>query len=198
MTAGIPGGCLPVCSRITGDARTWWFWGWRAAVCPWPTRSREPSVLRSMASWSASLVYAGMRSAAIKALRQHRPASIVVAVPEAPQSTCQELAAIVDEVDCATTPSPFLAVGRSYWDFTQTTDEEVRDLLRAAATTAAPTGTPCLTKVGIIRSAALPTENGVPSDDVLFDLVGDATVVLLGEASHGTRDLPRPRRSPGV
>jgi predicted phosphoribosyltransferase len=56
--------------------------------------------------------------AAIEALRQHRPSSIVVAVPVAPQSTCQELAAIVDEVVCATTPSPFLAVGRSYWDFT--------------------------------------------------------------------------------
>ena len=51
--------------------------------------------------------------AAIDALRL-RPARIVVAVPAAPQSTCQELAAIVDEVVCATTPSPFLAVGRSY------------------------------------------------------------------------------------
>ncbi|HEV7830107.1 MAG TPA: phosphoribosyltransferase, partial [Pseudonocardiaceae bacterium] len=74
--------------------------------------------------------------AAIQALRRHRPAKIVVAVPAAPQSTCQELAGTVDEVVCATTPSPFVAVGRSYWDFTQTTDEEVRDLLRAAAESA--------------------------------------------------------------
>jgi erythromycin esterase-like protein/predicted phosphoribosyltransferase len=128
--------------------------------------------------------------AAIQALRQHRPARIVVAVPAAPQSTCQELAAMVDEVVCATTPSPFLAVGQSYWDFTQTTDEEVRDLLRAAATSVpAPTGAQGPTEVAVIRAAALPTENGVPSDDVLFDLVGDAHVVLLGEASHGTRDF---------
>ena len=54
---------------------------------------------------------ASMR-AAIEALRQHRPGRMVVAVPVAPQSTCQELAEIVDEVVCATTPSPFLAVGR--------------------------------------------------------------------------------------
>lgn len=138
---------------------------------------------------------ASMR-AAIEALRQHRPGRMVVAVPVAPQSTCQELAEIVDEVVCATTPSPFLAVGRSYWDFTQTTDEEVRELLRAAAAavtaaTGAPAamGVPYLTEVGVIRLAALPTENGVPSEDVLFELIGDATVVLLGEASHGTRDF---------
>jgi erythromycin esterase-like protein/predicted phosphoribosyltransferase len=128
--------------------------------------------------------------AAIQALRRHRPAKIVVAVPAAPQSTCQELAGTVDEVVCATTPSPFVAVGRSYWDFTQTTDEEVRDLLRAAAESApASAGAQGPTEVAVIRAAALPTENGVPSDEVLFDLVGDAHLVLLGEASHGTRDF---------
>src|SRR5438128_1099084 len=80
---------------------------------------------------------ASMR-AAIEALRRMRPARIVVAVPAAPESTCQELAALADEVVCATTPAPFVAVGQSYWDFTQTTDEEVRDLLRAAATVRPP------------------------------------------------------------
>ncbi len=72
--------------------------------------------------------------AAIEALRQGKPRRIVVAAPAAPASTCAELAAVVDDVVCATTPSPFFAVGDSYWDFTQTTDEEVRDLVRAAAT----------------------------------------------------------------
>ena len=71
--------------------------------------------------------------AAISALRKLGPARIVVAVPAAPGSTCRELTAEVDEVICATTPSPFFAVGQSYWDFTQTTDEEVGDLLRAAS-----------------------------------------------------------------
>ena len=70
--------------------------------------------------------------AAVEALRRLRPAAIVVAVPAAPESTCRELNALADKVVCATTPSPFFAVGESYWDFTQTTDEEVRDLLRAA------------------------------------------------------------------
>jgi predicted phosphoribosyltransferase len=73
--------------------------------------------------------------AAIVALRLLRPARVVVAVPTAPESTCQELAAEVDEMVCATMPSPFLAVGRQYSDFTQTTDDEVRKLLRAARST---------------------------------------------------------------
>jgi predicted phosphoribosyltransferase len=78
--------------------------------------------------------------AAIEALSGLRPARIVVAVPAAPESTCRELAALADEVVCATTPSPFFAVGNSYWDFTQTTDEEVRDLLRAASGSHPPAG----------------------------------------------------------
>ena len=128
--------------------------------------------------------------AAIVALREHQPGRIVVAVPAAPKSTCQELQAIVDEVVCATTPSPFLAVGASYWDFTQTTDEEVRDLLRAAATSIpARTTERAVSEIDVIRSAGIPTEEGVPSDEVLFDLVGDAHLVLLGEASHGTGDF---------
>jgi predicted phosphoribosyltransferase len=69
--------------------------------------------------------------AALAALRTLHPARIVVAVPAAPESTCRELRAEADDVVCATTPSPFYAVGQAYRDFTQTTDEEVRALLRA-------------------------------------------------------------------
>jgi predicted phosphoribosyltransferase len=67
--------------------------------------------------------------AALEALRRLGPARIVVAVPAAPGPTCEELADQVDEVVCATTPAPFFAVGESYRDFAQTTDEEVQELL---------------------------------------------------------------------
>jgi predicted phosphoribosyltransferase len=70
---------------------------------------------------------ASMR-AAIQALRRLAPSRVVVAVPAAPEHTCAAFRREVDEVVCATTPSPFHAVGSSYWDFTQTTDEEVREL----------------------------------------------------------------------
>jgi erythromycin esterase-like protein len=46
-----------------------------------------------------------------------------------------------------------------------------------------------LSDTDVIRSTAIATDEGVPSDDVLFDLVGDAHFVLLGEASHGTGDF---------
>src|SRR5256885_1843752 len=67
--------------------------------------------------------------AAIKALRLQQPARIVVAVPTASPQTCEELRRVADEVMCAITPEPFHAVGLWYDDFSQTTDEEVRDLL---------------------------------------------------------------------
>ena len=67
--------------------------------------------------------------AAVLALRQQQPASIVVAVPVAAKQTCEELRAVADEVVCAVTPDPFYAVGLWYEDFSQTTDEEVRETL---------------------------------------------------------------------
>jgi putative phosphoribosyl transferase len=75
---------------------------------------------------------ASMR-AAVAALRQMGPARIVVAVPIAAPSTCEEFQDEVDQVVCARTPEPFYAVGLWYEDFEQTTDDEVRDLLRRAA-----------------------------------------------------------------
>ena len=132
---------------------------------------------------------ASMR-AAIQALRRLRPARTVVAVPAAPESTCRELEALVDEVVCATTPTPFLAVGESYWDFTQTTDEEVQDLLRAAsAARPATTGAQGPSEAAVVRAEAVPVPDGVLDDDELFNLVGDARFVLVGEASHGTHEF---------
>jgi putative phosphoribosyl transferase len=73
-----------------------------------------------------------MRAAAA-ALRQQQPKRIVIAVPAAPPETCAEFRAEVDEVVCTITPEPFYGVGRWYEDFTQITDEEVRDLLERAS-----------------------------------------------------------------
>ena len=74
---------------------------------------------------------ATMRSA-IKAIRQQQPARIVVAVPVAPGDTIETLRHEADEVVCLATPEPFLAIGRFYQDFPQTSDEEVKDLLARA------------------------------------------------------------------
>jgi putative phosphoribosyl transferase len=68
--------------------------------------------------------------AAVRALRQHSPAQIIVAVPVAAASTCNLLRNEADTVVCLETPQPFYAVGQWYRDFSQTTDDEVRDLLQ--------------------------------------------------------------------
>lgn len=68
--------------------------------------------------------------AAVKAVRTHDPARIVVAVPVGAPETCREFAGIADEIVCARTPEYFSAVGQWYREFSQTTDEEVRELLQ--------------------------------------------------------------------
>jgi putative phosphoribosyl transferase len=69
---------------------------------------------------------------AVTALRERRPARVVVAVPIAAPDTCQNLREIADETVCAITPEPFVAVGLWYRDFSETTDDEVQGLLQAA------------------------------------------------------------------
>jgi putative phosphoribosyl transferase len=71
--------------------------------------------------------------AAVMALRQLTPERIVIAVPVAAADTCAEFEPLVEEVVCLYTPEPFIAVGRWYDDFSQLTDEEVRDYLERAA-----------------------------------------------------------------
>ena len=69
--------------------------------------------------------------AAVAALRKMGPRRIIVAVPVAAESTCNDFRAeaVADEIVCLRTPEPFQAVGLWYSDFSQTTDEEVHELL---------------------------------------------------------------------
>jgi putative phosphoribosyl transferase len=67
--------------------------------------------------------------AAIAALKQYDPAKIIIAVPVAAHSTCNELSSLVNRIICPMQPANFYAVGLWYNDFSQTTDEEVIKLL---------------------------------------------------------------------
>jgi predicted phosphoribosyltransferase len=74
---------------------------------------------------------ASMR-AAVAAIRQQAPGRLVVAVPAASPEVCDEFAHRVEDIVCLITPEPFYGVGFWYDQFSQTTDQEVRDLLERA------------------------------------------------------------------
>lgn len=72
--------------------------------------------------------------AAVQALGKLGPRKIVIAVPVASQEACREFQGAVDEIICGLTPEHFNAVGAWYEDFSQTTDQEVIQLLRESET----------------------------------------------------------------
>jgi putative phosphoribosyl transferase len=78
--------------------------------------------------------------AAVAALRQQHPRQIVVAVPVAARSTCEEVEKEADAAVCLYTPLEFMAVGEWYRDFAQTSDDEVRSLLERQRGTSSNAG----------------------------------------------------------
>jgi erythromycin esterase-like protein/predicted phosphoribosyltransferase len=127
--------------------------------------------------------------AAVQALREAEPAHIVIAVPAAPESTCRQFAGLVDDVVCASMPTPFLAVGESFWDFRQVTDEEVRRLLATPTIEASIERPAARTPAEVIGRVAVDAPGGIPPRETLEELVGDARIVLIGESSHGTHEF---------
>lgn len=74
----------------------------------------------------------GTIKAALKGVRKVHPARLILAVPVAPRESIAELRSECDEIVCLAQPNPFYSVGAHYADFTQTSDEEVVELLRRA------------------------------------------------------------------
>ena len=131
--------------------------------------------------------------AAIEALRKQNPGRIVVAVPTASPETCEEMKVKADHVICAITPDPFQAVGRWYQDFSQTSDEEVADLLARRSTPgnseAAQNPNPDSALIKALRETAYPMAGSARDYDPLIGRIGEARFALLGEASDGTHEF---------
>jgi erythromycin esterase-like protein/pyrimidine operon attenuation protein/uracil phosphoribosyltransferase len=122
-------------------------------------------------------------AAAVQAARQDAPERVVVAVPVAPREVCEALRAEADDIVCLQTPPTFLSVGTWYSDFSQTTDEEVRELLERARRPPLPG------PVQVLRRLT-----GAASDyDPLVELAAGKQYALIGEASHGTHEFYRAR-----
>lgn len=68
--------------------------------------------------------------AALASVRNRGAATLTVAIPVGPPSTIKELKHQADNIVCLYTPEYFQAIGQFYSDFSQTTDEEVIELLK--------------------------------------------------------------------
>ncbi|MEU6083559.1 phosphoribosyltransferase [Streptomyces sp. NPDC047108] len=135
-------------------------------------------------------------SVACRVARAQGAEQVVLAVPVAPPDAADHLRAAVDELVCLSTPAAFFAVGEWYEDFSQTSDDEVVELLDRRA---ADLGTR-----GADRSGAAPppasgeVEIPVPSDRVALpgDLVlppGAGGIVVFAHGSGSSRHSPRNR-----
>jgi putative phosphoribosyl transferase len=67
--------------------------------------------------------------AAVDVLRRRGASRVVLAAPVAPREAVATLGHAADEVVTVETPLLFMAIGQFYDDFSQTTDDEVADLL---------------------------------------------------------------------
>lgn len=93
-----------------------------------------PQRHRSMTGANVILVDDGAATgasmfAAIAAARSQQPKRVVAALPVAPAETVESMAREADAVYCLFSPRPFGSVGRWYADFSQVSDEEVRNML---------------------------------------------------------------------
>jgi putative phosphoribosyl transferase len=130
--------------------------------------------------------------AAVSALREEGPAHIVVAVPISSPAACDAFRGEVDEIICAMTPEPFYAVGLWYEDFSQTTDEEVHDLLARASGDAHGARAPARPETDAwivhIHTGAVTLEGTLGAS-------ADATgIVLFAHGSGSSRHSPRNRQ----
>jgi erythromycin esterase-like protein/adenine/guanine phosphoribosyltransferase-like PRPP-binding protein len=121
--------------------------------------------------------------AAVEAIRAEDPAKTVVAVPVGDPEVCDGIRVVADEAVCLSTPQPLHAVGLWYEDFSETSDDEVRNLLMRARRP------PPARWPQVLRELT-----GSERDyDSLVERAAATRFVLIGEATHGTDEFYRRR-----
>jgi len=154
---------------------------------------RTPLVGRTAVVVDDGIATGSTARAACQVARAHGASRVILAVPVASPSSLGLLAEVADELVCLATPEPFYAVGQFYRDFSQTSEEEVVELLERAATrTVAPP-----VEVGIdppVRDEDVAVQTGAAR------LVGHLTIpeecaglVVFAHGSGSSRHSPRNR-----
>ena len=94
---------------------------------PWPELRQRTVILVD-----DGIATGATAGAAAQAVKKLGAAKVIVAAPVCSRQAAKALRIVADDVLTLYRPEPFAAVGYWYQDFTQTTDEEVRDLLKRA------------------------------------------------------------------
>ena len=163
-------------------------------------RPRTPLAGRTAIIVDDGIATGSTARAACQVARAQGAARVVLAVPVAPPATPATMGDDADEVICLETPEHFLAIGEWYEDFSQTSDDEVVALLRAAAADRAPAG-----PVPEPLAAGAAWDGDVTIDAGRVRLAGhlntpgaDAGLVLFAHGSGSSRHSPRNRFVAGV
>ncbi|MGZ6964984.1 MAG: phosphoribosyltransferase family protein [Acidimicrobiia bacterium] len=98
-------------------------------------RAMIPLTDRTVVVVDDGIATGGTARAALEVARVHGARRVVLAVPVAPRESLERMSPAADEIVVIETPTPFLAVGQWYAQFTQTSDDEVISLLRSATLT---------------------------------------------------------------
>ncbi|MDB6059708.1 MAG: hypothetical protein JWO95_3552, partial [Verrucomicrobiales bacterium] len=101
------------------------------------SRFRDPRQPLNLTNKTVILVDDGLATgatmhAAVNGVKTHEPAAVIVAVPVSARDTFNKFKYEVDDIVAVALPEEFSSVGQWYRDFTQTTDEEVAELLERA------------------------------------------------------------------
>ncbi|HUC25562.1 MAG TPA: phosphoribosyltransferase family protein [Streptosporangiaceae bacterium] len=142
--------------------------------------------------------------AACQIARAHGAARVVLAVPVAPAGWQERVGVSADEFVSVLEPLNFFAVGQFYDDFSQTTDEQVTDCLRAAGTPSGPAGADPADDpppddppgIGAAQPASRPVEpiaGTTPLAGNLTEPAGLAGTVIFAHGSGSSRHSPRNR-----
>src|SRR5450755_893761 len=159
----------------------------RAARLPVPIAGRTVVVVDD------GIATGSTARAACRVARAHGAARVILAVPVGHSDAIASLRPDADEVICLTEPRSLMAIGGWYEDFSQTSDQEVINILSDAATAAAAT------------TAATGTDQEIVLHAGTAELAGHLTVpaqaaglVLFVHGSGSSRHSPRNRLVAGA
>ncbi len=109
------------------------------------SRFRDPEQPLNITNKTVILVDDGLATgatmrAAVDGVKTHHPSAVIIGVPVSARDTFQKFRNVVDDIVAVAVPEEFSSVGQWYRNFTQTTDEEVAELLERARSAHASAG----------------------------------------------------------